>query len=374
MHLRKCGYIGCVLFLGMAACANEVKIVDAKAIKTEETWKIAVTLNHADIDMKHYADLWQVVTKEGDVLGIRKLGHPHKDQPFTRSLDGIKIPENVSEVYIEAHDKVHGWAKERFELVLERGLQGDDSAPAAEESLLKVEVKKDLIYGQVEGKDLLADAYLPRAAGEKPLPAVVVIHGGGFKSGSKEKPKFPEVAHYLAERGFACFAINYRLMDEEKFDSLLQGGEKDRMKAVARENACADTAAAIGWLRASHVEFGIDPDRIATLGGSAGAVCAFSAAFLEKPAKVVVLLWGTDEQLQERITADTPPIAIIVGTKDNGFERAQILRSICVEKGVPHIFKPLEGAKHAPWQDLEATENTKRWSFEFLKEYLCPVD
>ncbi len=113
----------------LATHANEVKIVDATATKSGDSWTIAVTLDHAD-DGRHHADLWQIVTEEGKILGIRELGHAHKSQIFTKDLEGVQIPDSVSVVYIEARDNVHGWAKERFELKLPKELQVGDSAPA----------------------------------------------------------------------------------------------------------------------------------------------------------------------------------------------------------------------------------------------------
>ncbi|VGO18220.1 peroxiredoxin [Pontiella sulfatireligans] len=118
------------LFLGLNAQANEVQIVNAKATKTSDTWTIAVTLNHADVDRQHFADSWRIVTKDGKVLGLRELGHPHKDQPFTRDLKNVQLPDSTTTVYIEAHDKVHGWSKERFELKLAEGLQVGEKAPS----------------------------------------------------------------------------------------------------------------------------------------------------------------------------------------------------------------------------------------------------
>lgn len=97
--------------------AGEVKIVDAKAEKQRDGWVFHVTLKHADTGWDHYADAWRVVTKNGEELGTRTLYHPHvNEQPFTRSLGDVKIPADVSAVYIEAHDKVHGWSKQRFKV------------------------------------------------------------------------------------------------------------------------------------------------------------------------------------------------------------------------------------------------------------------
>ena len=95
--------------------AGEVEIVNVKAEKQRAGWVFNVTLKHADTGWDHYADAWRVVTEDGKELGTRTLYHPHVDeQPFTRSLGDVNIPESVSVVYIEAHDKVHGWSKQRY--------------------------------------------------------------------------------------------------------------------------------------------------------------------------------------------------------------------------------------------------------------------
>ena len=99
--------------------AGQVQIVDAKAQQQGGSWSFAVTLKHADSGWDHYADAWRVVSAEGEVLGTRTLFHPHEnEQPFTRSLDSVKVPVPAKPVYIEAHDKVHGWSDQRFEVRL----------------------------------------------------------------------------------------------------------------------------------------------------------------------------------------------------------------------------------------------------------------
>lgn len=101
------------------ASANEVQIVDATATESVGNWTFAVTLKHADEGWDHYANLWQVETEEGQVLGERELLHPHVDeQPFTRSLSSVSIPAGVDKVYIRARDSVHGWSPQRFEIIL----------------------------------------------------------------------------------------------------------------------------------------------------------------------------------------------------------------------------------------------------------------
>jgi len=112
-----------LLFGSMSlALAGEADVVDAEAARESDgTWRFEVTVRHADTGWDHYADRWQVETPEGRVLGTRVLLHPHEtEQPFTRALGGVVIPDDVSEVVIRAHDSVHGDGGETFRLKLRR--------------------------------------------------------------------------------------------------------------------------------------------------------------------------------------------------------------------------------------------------------------
>lgn len=101
------------------AMANEVAIKGVQFNHANGNWTIHVTLKHDDTGWEHYADAWRVVDSKGSVFGTRTLYHPHEnEQPFTRSLSGLVIPENIDHVYIEAHDKVHGWSKDRVKVDL----------------------------------------------------------------------------------------------------------------------------------------------------------------------------------------------------------------------------------------------------------------
>ncbi|WP_289033653.1 hypothetical protein [uncultured Roseibium sp.] len=103
------------------ALAGEVVIENAEAVQQNGQWRFSVTLSHDDTGWDHYADLWQVLTPDGDLLGERVLLHPHvNEQPFTRSLGGVKIPDDISKVIIRARDTVHGFAEETFEVTLTR--------------------------------------------------------------------------------------------------------------------------------------------------------------------------------------------------------------------------------------------------------------
>ena len=71
----------------------------------------SVTLEHLDEGWDHYANQWDVITLDGMLLKSRVLFHPHVDeQPFTRSLSGVVIPEGVERVKIRAKDSKHGYS------------------------------------------------------------------------------------------------------------------------------------------------------------------------------------------------------------------------------------------------------------------------
>lgn len=94
-----------------AVLAGEADVTEVKMKQTaDQTYSFDVTVNHADTGWDHYADKWDVTAPDGTVLGTRILHHPHvNEQPFTRSLSGVKVPSNVTRVTIRAHDSVHGY-------------------------------------------------------------------------------------------------------------------------------------------------------------------------------------------------------------------------------------------------------------------------
>ncbi len=103
------------------ALAGEADVVEVRATPSANEWHFDVTVQHADTGWEHYADAWRVVGPDGAVYGTRVLVHPHvNEQPFTRSLSGVVIPEGVSAVTVEAHDSVHAWGGGTVELALPR--------------------------------------------------------------------------------------------------------------------------------------------------------------------------------------------------------------------------------------------------------------
>lgn len=90
---------------------GDVTVVNAKISCQQGNCTVSVTLEHEDTGWEHYADGWQLAHPDGTVLGERTLYHPHEDeQPFTRSLSGVSIPADVTEVLIRGHDNVHGFS------------------------------------------------------------------------------------------------------------------------------------------------------------------------------------------------------------------------------------------------------------------------
>jgi acetyl esterase/lipase len=108
----------------------------------------------------------------------------------------------------------------------------------------------DVVYIQRGELNLLADVYMPE--GEGPFPAVLVVHGGAWRSGDKNQLFF--VAGRLVRAGYTCVAINYRLAPEHKFPAQVE-----------------DCKAAVRWMREHAAQYKIDPNRIAGWGYSAGA-------------------------------------------------------------------------------------------------------
>lgn len=118
-----------------------------------------------------------------------------------------------------------------------------------------------LVYGVVEGyRPLELDVFVPAAA-DVPAPAVIWIHGGGFLTGSRRFPPLewePGVLFQtITDAGFAVVSIDYRHSGEAPFPAQLHDGK-----------------AAIRYVRRYASELGIDPERIAVWGESAGGQLA----------------------------------------------------------------------------------------------------
>lgn len=105
-----------------AARAGEADVLAVTASQAAGFWSFRVTVQHADEGWEHYADRWEVVAPDGTVLGARTLFHPHvREQPFTRDLASLTIPDGVTRVRVRAHDNRHGFGGQEMFVDLETG-------------------------------------------------------------------------------------------------------------------------------------------------------------------------------------------------------------------------------------------------------------
>jgi triacylglycerol lipase len=111
------------------------------------------------------------------------------------------------------------------------------------------QVSRDVTYVERGGRPLAADVLVPNEPG--PLPAVLLVHGGAWRMGSK--PQMERYARALAAAGFVSVSINYRLAPEHRFPAQIE-----------------DCKSAVRWMRKNAGEYKIDPERIGALGYSAG--------------------------------------------------------------------------------------------------------
>lgn len=101
--------------------ADVPTVVEVKVENTGMGWNFDVTLEHPDTGWDHYADGWEIVGADGTVFGTRTLHHPHvNEQPFTRSLRNVMLPDGMSEVFIRVKCSDVGWHDSDYKVSLKR--------------------------------------------------------------------------------------------------------------------------------------------------------------------------------------------------------------------------------------------------------------
>ncbi|HSF96349.1 MAG TPA: hypothetical protein VLA52_15085 [Thermohalobaculum sp.] len=119
--MQKAAIAAALALSAAPAAAGPADVLEVEARASGGSYSFDVTVRHADTGWDHYADAWRVVGPDGTVYGTRTLYHPHVgEQPFTRSLSGVTIPEGVTTVTVESHDSVHGWGGASVEVALPR--------------------------------------------------------------------------------------------------------------------------------------------------------------------------------------------------------------------------------------------------------------
>ncbi len=111
-------------------------------------------------------------------------------------------------------------------------------------------LEKGIEYSNPDNQHLQLDMARP-AKGAGPFPAIVCIHGGGFRAGSRDG--YLGLIRQLAAKGYVAVTVSYRLAPKYQFPA-----------------AVHDVKAAVRFLRANAAKYGIDPNRIGATGGSAG--------------------------------------------------------------------------------------------------------
>ncbi len=242
----------------------------------------------------------------------------------------------------------------------------------------EVKVVKDVPYvggGRTEKLDL----YLPIRSPNKRVPAVVIVHGGGWHGGDKAAKREQNIGSNLAKHGFVCASVNYRLC--KKSDNL-----ESRLREVWPHNL-HDCKTAVRFLRAHADKYAIDAKNIGAIGGSAGGhLTAMMAVtdnqdgldpdgpYAEHSCRVqaVVPMYGVHDvlfQAQKKgntitesgvelcrnaspvtwVSSDDPPALILHGTKDAlvPVEQSSILHKRLMKSGVESKLVVIEGAPHS---------------------------
>ena len=111
------------------------------------------------------------------------------------------------------------------------------------------EVVEKVVYSEAGDRKLLLDAYVPKS--EQMNPAILVVHGGAWRSGNRKQLK--GYCEALAGKGFVCFAIDYRLAPQDKFPAQID-----------------DCRSAVKWIRQHAETYKADASRLGAIGYSAG--------------------------------------------------------------------------------------------------------
>jgi len=187
-------------------------------------------------------------------------------------------------------------------------------------SLAQVAKTTDVTYGSAQNLSnqtvtLKLDVYTPPASDPvTKRPAIVWIHGGSFSSGNKTSPELVDEAQSFAREGYVNVSIDYRL---EPGGCSASTPTANCVKAIAE--ATADGQTAVTWLRSHASTYGVDPDRIAVGGSSAGAITAAQIGYAtsETPAAAVraaVSLSGAN--ILSTVSAGDAPALFFHGTAD----------------------------------------------------------
>jgi alpha-L-fucosidase 2 len=249
---------------------------------------------------------------------------------------------------------------------------------------------KGIEYARSGGVLLKMDARIP--AGDGPFPAAILVHGGAWVTGSLRFDITP-LFKPLANAGFACFSVSYRLARKPP----LRGSFIDTGKIG---DGIEDVQRAVNFVRDHAAEFNIDPNRIVLIGESAGAQLASMAAIRGAAVKAVVafycpsdlvaiarprgffngvaarVAWGNVQQLGLRdlsplasVRPGMPPFLFIHGTLDHvvPFEQSTSMCNVMQSVGSNCEVIAVKGGLHGIqlWEVFRKT-SYKRQMLDWL--------
>ena len=283
-------------------------------------------------------------------------------------------------------------------------LVGCPSGPQLSEG---VTLTSDLVYGKGyvrDGeehvlRDLRFDLIKPTSDAGGNRPAVLMVHGGSFEGGTKTDEDLVALADRLASDGYVCFLIDYRVASDEPPGGKSRTVVSKLLKldipsdAVVRA-AYVDTKTAMRHIRANASTYGINPNRVAVFGESAGAFAAIAAGVSDnadfasdgpgfpvppennpgvdaKP-QAVVDCWGGLMFVAEEFDAADPPIMIWHGLFDTTvpYLLAVEVAGKCESAGIPHRLFGLYGEGHGAWDAEWEGQDLGTHVLEFLDTYL----
>lgn len=141
------------------------------------------------------------------------------------------------------------------------------SEPNQDDEASTLKVIRDIAYRDGPSKAWRLDLAMPAEQTETLRPALVIVHGGGWRGGSKSVDVYQKMMTDYAEKGYVTINVEYRLTGEAPFPACIE-----------------DVKCAVRWLRAHAKKYHVDPDRIGAYGHSAGAHLALMLAMAPKSA------------------------------------------------------------------------------------------
>jgi acetyl esterase/lipase len=238
-------------------------------------------------------------------------------------------------------------------------------------------IKKDIPFGETtnfkgEKEILLLDIYSLAKDIDQKRPAILWMHGGGFRTGNDKTQRYiVEMANRFAKRGYVCLSINYRVRENPRDD--ITGTISDALE---------DAMEGLNWLRENSNKLGIDPSKIVIGGGSAGGIlgtnfCYREGTDSEKWDKTGIVafvnLWGSpDISMSDfKIDKNDPPTIIVHGTEDPlvPFKNSEQIITELNASGVKNELVAIKGAGHTPAGHMDNFEiNIAKFLSELLSQ------